>query len=61
MKTKELKEKDKSELEKLLGDKREKVRKLRFDIATKQVKNNRELRNEKRDIAKILSIINNIA
>jgi large subunit ribosomal protein L29 len=61
MKTKELREKNKGELGKLLNEKREKVRKLRFDIATKQVKNNRELRNEKKDIAKILSIINNIA
>jgi len=58
MKTKELREKGKAELEKILWEKRDNVRKKRFDIATKQVKNNRELRNEKRDIAKIITIIN---
>jgi ribosomal protein L29 len=57
MKTKELREKNIEELKKLLAQKRESVRKLRFDISTKQVKNNRELRNNKEDIAKILTLI----
>ena len=51
MKIKELKEKGIEELKKLLAEKRETARKLRFDIATKQVKNTRQMRNEKRDIA----------
>ena len=58
MKTKELKEKNKEELEKLLAQKRESVRKLRFDIATKQVQNNQQLQKDKRDIARILTLIN---
>jgi len=57
MKIKELREKNIEELKKLLAEKREQVRKLRFDIATKQIKNNRDLRNDKRDIARILTLI----
>jgi len=58
MKIKELQEKNIEELKKLLLEKQEKVRKVRFDIAAKQVKNNREIRNEKKDIARILTLIN---
>lgn len=58
MKIKELREKNNEELKKLLSEKREQVRKLRFDIASKQVKNNREHRNTKKDIARILTLIN---
>lgn len=58
MKTKELREKGIEELKKLLAEKRESIRKVRFDIATKQVKNNRSLRNDKRDVARILTLIN---
>ena len=57
MKIKELREKSIAEMEKLLAEKREAVRKLRFDIATKQVKNNKQLRNDRKDIAKILTLI----
>jgi ribosomal protein L29 len=57
MKIKEFKEKNIAELEKLLGEKREHARKLRFDIASKQVKNNKELKNTKKDIARILTLI----
>jgi large subunit ribosomal protein L29 len=57
MKTKELKDKSKGELEKLLSDKQEATRRLRFDTATKQVKNTREVRNNKRDIARIITLI----
>jgi large subunit ribosomal protein L29 len=58
MKAKELREKNNGELKKLLLEKQEKVRKSRFDIAVKQVNNNREIRNEKKDIARILTLIN---
>lgn len=58
MKVKELREKGIEELKKLLLEKRESARKVRFDIATKQVKNNRQIRNDKRDIARILTLIN---
>lgn len=57
MKIKELREKNSEELQKLLNDKRESVRKLRFDIAAKQVKNNRQIRSNKKDVAKILTLI----
>ncbi|MDP1883917.1 MAG: 50S ribosomal protein L29 [Candidatus Moranbacteria bacterium] len=57
MKIKEIREKGIEELKKFLGEKREAVRKLRFDIAAKQVKDIREMRNCKRDIAKILTVL----
>jgi len=58
MKIKELREKNTGELKKLLDEKREHARKLRFDISAKQAKNNKDLRNTKKDIAKILTLIN---
>jgi ribosomal protein L29 len=57
MKIKEIREKNIEEQKKLLHEKREAVRASRFDIAAKQVKNIREMRNNKRDIAKILTIL----
>lgn len=57
MKAKELREKNIDELKKMLFEKREKTRKLRFDIAAKQVKDTREIRHEKKDIARILTLI----
>jgi ribosomal protein L29 len=57
-KIKELRGKNIEELKKLLAEKRESVRKLRFDVATKQVKNTRQIRNEKRDISRIETLIN---
>lgn len=58
MKTKELREKSIGELEKLLFEKEELVRKTRFDISTRQAKDNRKLRNSKREIARIITLIN---
>lgn len=57
MKIKEIREKNIEELKKLLSEKREIARGLRFDIAAKQVKNVREIRASKRDVAKILTIL----
>ena len=57
MKIKVLREKEAGELTKLLAEKRESVRKLRFDISTKQVKNNKQLKNDKKDIARILTLL----
>jgi large subunit ribosomal protein L29 len=45
------------ESKKLLAEKLEKIRKFRFDIASKQVKNIREIRKEKKDVARILTLI----
>lgn len=58
MKIKELKDKNKEELAKLLEEKRGQVRKLRFDVALRQMKRVRDLRNTKRDIARILTLLN---
>lgn len=58
MKAKELRDKNIEEIKKLLAEKRENLRKLRFDMATKQVKDNRQIRKERRDISRILGIIN---
>lgn len=57
MKTEELRKKTKEELEKLLAEKREKRVKLRFDLKTGKVKNIREIREIKKDIARILTIL----
>jgi len=58
MKAKEIREKNKGEMQNLLLEKKEKIRKIRFDISSKQVKNHREIRKEKRDVARLLTILN---
>ncbi|MEK7167315.1 MAG: 50S ribosomal protein L29 [Patescibacteria group bacterium] len=58
MKIKELKQKSENELQKLLQESQEKLRELRFKIASKQLKKVRELRNAKKLIAKILTLLN---
>ncbi len=57
MKIKELREKNIEELKKLLAEKTEHVQKVRFDLAAKQVKNTKEMKNAKRDIARILTLL----
>ncbi|PIP26370.1 MAG: 50S ribosomal protein L29 [Candidatus Moranbacteria bacterium CG06_land_8_20_14_3_00_40_12] len=58
MKIKELREKNSAELKKMLAEKKETARSLRFAIASKQIKNNREFRNVKKEIARIMTLIN---
>ena len=58
MKTSELRQKSKSELQRLLQNNRERLRQLRFDLAAGKVKNVREIRQVKKDIARILTILN---
>ena len=53
----ELREKTKGQLEKLLIKKRDRLRTLRFDLASGRVKNVREIRTLKRDIARTLTIL----
>ncbi len=48
---------NKGELEKLLEEKRAKLTQIRFDITSKQIKNHREHRNVRRDIAKIGTLL----
>lgn len=58
MKIKELRQKSNDELKKNLGENRELLRSLRFDLAAGKVKNIRQLRTVKKDIAKILTLLN---
>lgn len=57
MKTKDLREKNINELAKDLEEKRILAQSSMFDIFVKQAKNNKVLKNTKREIAKILTII----
>lgn len=57
-KIKDIREMKKGELEKNLVELRNKLTKMRFDISGKQVKNHREIRNLKKDIAKISTVLN---
>lgn len=57
MKISELRQKSKEELQKLLEDNREKLRQLRFDLVAGKVKNVREIRQIKKEIARILTLL----
>lgn len=57
MKIKELKTKGKDELQKMLEDDREKLRQLRFDLSAGKVKNVREIRKIKKEVAQILTLL----
>jgi len=57
MDIKELAKRDKKELERNLAESRNKLAKMRFDISAKQMKNHREIRKVKKDIARILTIL----
>jgi ribosomal protein L29 len=57
MKINELRQKSEKELKGLLEQDREKLRQLRFDLASGKVKNVREIRSKRRDIARILTIL----
>ncbi len=57
METKEIRQKQKIELQGDLKDLREKQRSLRFDLVAGKVKNVREIRKIKKDIARILTIV----
>jgi len=57
MKIAELRQKSKEELQKLLQDLREKLRQLRFDLVSGKVKNVREIRKIKKDIARTLTLL----
>jgi len=57
MKVIELRQKTEGELQKFLSDDRERLRVLSFDLASGKVKNVREIRKIKKDIARILTIL----
>ncbi len=57
MKFKDIKGLKEIELKKNLADLRNKLTKVRFDISAKQVKNHREIRKIKKDVARILTAL----
>jgi len=60
MKAAELRQKSKEELQKILQEKKERLRVLRFDLDAGKVKNVREIRELKKDIARILTILKSV-
>lgn len=60
MKTKDIKGMKKSELEKSLVEMRNKLTKIRFDISGKQIKNHREIRKIKKDIARVSTVVRSL-
>lgn len=59
MDIKEIRDKKSEELKALLTEKQDASRELRFGIYSKQAKNNREYRNCRRDVARIMTVLNN--
>ena len=57
MDIKDLRKKDKKDLHKMLATKREQVRDMRFSVSNKQLKNIRDIRVQRKQIAKILTIL----
>lgn len=55
MKIKDIREKNRKDLEEDLSELRNKLVKIRFDVSAKQMKNHREIRKIKKDIAMILT------
>ena len=61
IKAKELRQKSSNELQMMLKENREKLRQLKFDLASKKLKNINELKFLKRQIAQILTILKGLA
>ncbi|GMX58399.1 MAG: hypothetical protein MCSN_0530 [Candidatus Microsyncoccus archaeolyticus] len=57
MKIAELKEKTEKELEMLLEEKKKKIEESRFKVAAGGIKNVKEIKENKKDIARILTIL----
>ncbi|MDO8265246.1 MAG: 50S ribosomal protein L29 [Candidatus Parcubacteria bacterium] len=57
MEAKELIQKTESELQKILKDSREKLRTIRFNLVGAKVKNVREIRHLRKDIARIMTVL----
>jgi len=58
MKSKELVSKTKDELVTLMNEKKSRIENLHFKTTSGGVKNTKELREDKKDIARILTILN---
>ncbi len=59
MKLSEIKQKPENELRKMLKENRERLQQLRFDLASGKIKNVKKIRQIKKDIARILTLMNN--
>jgi len=57
MKLKELIEKNNEELNRILKESRDKLRELRFKVASRQLKNVREIRKIKKIVIRVLTIL----
>jgi large subunit ribosomal protein L29 len=57
MKIKELRQKTEKELNDLLIENRNKIGQLKFDLSSKKLKNVREIRELRKEIAKILTLL----
>ncbi|MFH1890843.1 MAG: 50S ribosomal protein L29 [Candidatus Kuenenbacteria bacterium] len=57
MKIKELRVKNQKELERFLAELEEKLRIMRFKVAQRQLKKVNEIKNVKRDIARVKAVI----
>ena len=57
MSIKDFRKKTDKELQKILSTKREQVREMRFSVSNKQLKNIRDLRKARKEIAQILTIL----
>lgn len=60
MKAKDLRKKSKEELQKILQENRDKLRKIRFDLTSGKIKNFKEIDFLRKDIARILTILKEI-
>jgi ribosomal protein L29 len=58
MKSKELISKTKDELMKLIEEKKKRIEDVRFKAVSGGIKNVKELREDKKDIARILTVLN---
>ncbi len=58
MKTKELKDKNEKELRLILEEKKKKIEEARFKVAGGGIKNVKEIKENKKDVARILTILN---
>ena len=59
MKIDELRQKSKLELQKFLEEQRERLRSFRFDLVSGKVKNVREIRQVRKSIARVLTLLQN--
>ena len=57
MRAEDLRKKTKEELEKILREKRERLFRLKSDLVSKKLKNTAQIKEVKKDIARILTIL----